>query len=287
MAQFDLRNVDRRVIFTLIFVAVAWPLIQPMRLPMDVTPPVQQLYDSVEAVPPGSIVMLAGDYSPDTMPELQPMVVAFVRHAFRRDLRIVTTSLWADSPPLIEAAMTPLAEEFGKSYGTDFVNLGYMAGGTVTLLGMGASIPNTFPQDYHQTPVRDIPLMREVENFDDIALVMNISSGTPGTREWVQQVQSRYRVRLASGTTAVAAPPFYPYVQSGQLVGLLGGLKGAAEYEGLVGATGDATRGMDAQSIVHALIVFFILLGNVVYLMERRARPTGAARPARAPEVSP
>jgi len=103
----------------------------------------------------------------------------------------------------------------------------------------------------------------------------------------VQQVQSRYRVRLASGTTAVAAPPFYPYVQSGQLVGLLGGLKGAAEYEGLVGATGDATRGMDAQSIVHALIVFFILLGNVVYLMERRARPTGAARPARAPEVSP
>lgn len=277
MAGFDLRQIDRRVIFTLIFVVVAWPLIWPMRLPMDVTPPVQLLHDTVEAIPEGSIVMLAGDYSPDTMPELQPMVRAFVRHAFSRNLKVVTTSLWADSPPLIEAAMTPLAAEFGKAYGTDYVNLGYMAGGTVTLLGMGASIPNTFPQDYYQTPVREIPLMSEVQNFDDIALVMNVSSGTPGTREWVQQVQSRYRVQLASGTTAVAAPPFYPYVQSGQLVGLLGGLKGAAEYEMLVGMPGDAVRGMDAQSIVHALIVFFILLGNVVYLAERRSRARSGA----------
>ena len=82
----------------------------------------------------------------------------------------------------------------------------------------------------------------------------------------MQQVQSRFHVNLGSGTTAVGAPNFYPYVQSGQLVGLLGGLKGAAEYETLIGAPGDATSGMDAQSIVHALIVVFILLGNLVLL---------------------
>ena len=167
-------------------------------------------------------------------------------------------------------SFTPLAEEFGKEYGVDYVNLGYMAGGIVTLLGMGASIPNTFPSDYGGTPVREIPLMQEIENFEDIAFVMEVSAGTPGTREWVQQVQSRYRIRFASGTTAVGAPNFYPYVQSGQLVGLLGGLKGAAEYETLIEAPGDATKGMDAQSIVHALIVVFILLGNVVYFVSRR-----------------
>ena len=133
---FDIRSIDRRIIFTLIFVAVVWPLIQPMRLPIDVSPPVQTLYDAVEAVPAGSIVMLAGDYSPDTMPELQPMVDTFIRHAFERDLRLVVACLWPASPPLVERALTPLAEEYGKEYGTDFVNLGYMAGGIVTLLGM-------------------------------------------------------------------------------------------------------------------------------------------------------
>ncbi|HYW69082.1 MAG TPA: hypothetical protein VE960_05700, partial [bacterium] len=104
--------------------------------------------------------------------------------------------------------------------------------------------------------------------------VMEVSAGTPGAREWVQQVQGRYGITLGAGTTAVGAPNFYPYVQSGQLTGLLGGLKGAAEYETLIGHPGDATKGMDAQSIVHALVVVFILLGNVVYLVSRRRRGT-------------
>ncbi len=273
---FDIRSIDRRILFALIFVAVVWPLIQPMRLPIGVSPPVQTLYDAVEAIPPGSIVMLGADYSPDTMPELQPMVDTFLRHAFERDLRVVVACLWPASPPLVERAMTPLAEEFGKEYGVDYVNLGYMAGGIVTLLGMGASIPATFPSDYGGTPVTEIPLMQEVKNFDDIAFVMEVSAGTPGTREWVQQVQGRYRVALGSGTTAVGAPNFYPYVQSGQLTGLLGGLKGAAEYETLIGHPGDATKGMDAQSIVHALVVVFILLGNVVYLLSLRSKGAAA-----------
>jgi len=280
---FDIRSIDRRIIFTLIFVAVVWPLIQPMRLPISVSPPVQTLYDAIEAVPAGSIVMLGADYSPDTMPELQPMVDTFLRHAFERDLRVVVACLWPASPPLVETALGPLSEEYGKEYGTDFVNLGYMAGGIVTLLGMGASIPNTFPTDYGfgeeipSRPVGEIPLMQEVQNFDDIAFVMEVSAGTPGAREWVQQVQGRYGITLGSGTTAVGAPNFYPYVQSGQLTGLLGGLKGAAEYETLIGHPGDATKGMDAQSIVHALVVVFILLGNVVYLLSIRRRGTTEA----------
>ena len=59
---FDIRNIDRRIIFTLIFVAVVWPLLQPMRLPIDVSPPVQTLYDAIEAIPPGSIVMLSAPW---------------------------------------------------------------------------------------------------------------------------------------------------------------------------------------------------------------------------------
>jgi hypothetical protein len=143
-----------------------------------------------------------------------------------------------------------------------------MAGGIVTLLGMGASIPNTYPSDYGGTPVGEIPLMQEVENFDDIAFVMEISAGTPGTREWVQQVQGRYRVALGSGTTAVGAPNFYPYVQSGQLSGLLGGLKGAAEYETLVGHPGDPASvvwGYWVAAILTISIYSFLYKDNPLY----------------------
>jgi hypothetical protein len=273
----DITRIDRRIIFTLVFAAVIWPLFVPLKLPMEVSPPVQRLYDTVEALPTGTIVMLAGDYSPDTVPELQPMVVAFIRHIFASDLRLVVTCLWPASPPLVESALSPLAEEFEKEYGTDYVNLGYMAGGPVTILGMGTSIPETFPNDYYGTPVGEIPLMAEVTNFDDVGIVLEVSAGTPGTREWVQQAQSRFRIALGAGTTAVGAPNFYPYIQSGQLVGLLGGLKGAAEYETLVDAAGDATKGMDAQSVVHAVIIVLIILGNLAYFFGRRGASAAAA----------
>jgi len=137
---------------------------------------------------------------------------------------------------------------------------------------MGTSIPKTFPTDTRQTKVEDLPIMQGVKTFDDIVMLVNISGGLPGTKEWVLQVQSRYRVKLGSGCTAVSAPEFYPYLQSGQLVGLLGGMKGAAEYEKLLKRPGTAERGMDAQSVSHVVVFLFILIGNIAFFSLKKAK---------------
>jgi len=63
----------------------------------------------------------------------------------------------------------------------------------------------------------------------------------------------------------------YPYYPK-QLVGLLGGMAAAAEYERLVGVEGTATQGMEAQSFSHALIILFVLFGNVAYFWGRRKK---------------
>ncbi len=53
-------------------------------------------------------------------------------------------------------------------------------------------------------------------------------------------------------------------------------MKGSAEYELLMGMeeilgrVPDATRGMDAQSLVHIFIVFSIIVANVLYFLDRR-----------------
>jgi hypothetical protein len=80
----------------------------------------------------------------------------------------------------------------------------------------------------------------------------------------VQQVQARFHIDMVAGVTAVSAPEYYPYLQSKQLLGLLGGMAGAAEYEKARGEKGSATRGMDAQSVAHYFVALCILLGNVV-----------------------
>jgi hypothetical protein len=68
-------------------------------------------------------------------------------------------------------------------------------------------------------------------------------------------------------------PQNIPYLQSGQLVGLLGGgLKSAAEYEIAVKLPGADTAAMDAQSLGHVVIVLFVILGNLLFLAEKQER---------------
>jgi hypothetical protein len=138
------------------------------------------------------------------------------------------------------------------------------------MLAMGNSIPGTFASDFRGTPVTRLPLMNKVKNLASVKLLVNISAGYPGTKEWVQQTQSRFRLKIVSGCTAVSAPEYYAYLQSGQLLGLLGGMAGAAEYEKMMGIIGSATKGMDAQSSVHLLVMFCILLGNLAHWAARR-----------------
>jgi hypothetical protein len=256
-----------------IAVCVIVPLLLNLRMPFTSTKPVRDLYDTVERIPSGSVVYVACDYDPGSMPELHPMTLAIYRHLFSRNVRVVSAALWAPGPPLIERAFRQVAEgEYHKQYGVDYVNLGFKEGREVVMVAMANSIPATFSADYYGTPIQSIPLMRQVHDFSDVRMIISISAGYPGTKEWVQQIQSRFHVLMGAGCTAVSAPEYYPYYQSGQLVGLLGGMKGAAEYEALVGKPGLGSSGMVAQSTVHLLIIVFILFGNVAYLLSRRVR---------------
>jgi hypothetical protein len=268
-----LESLDRRIIFIFIALSIVIPLLFPVNLDFSITQPVQSFYDAIENLPPSSKVLVSCDYDPGSMPELYPMNVAVFYHLLSRNLKIITMQLWPAGTPLAERALSEVLKDFpDKKYGVDFVNLGFKEGREVVMVSMGTSIPKTFPTDYQGRKLEDLPIMQGVTNFDDLALLVNISGGLPGTKEWVLQVQSRYHVKLGSGCTAVSAPEFYPYVQSGQLIGLLGGMKGAAEYEKLIKRPGTAARGMDAQSVSHIVVFLFILIGNIAFFALKKTK---------------
>ena len=261
-----INNLDRRWIFLFIGLAVSLPLFFPIGIDFTVSHPVQGFYDTIQKVPNGSKILMSCDYDPGSLPELYPMTISALEQMYKKDLKVIVTCLWPAGPPVVERALAHVAAEYKKQKGIDYVNLGFKEGKEVVMVSMGASIPNTFPADYNGTLVNQIPILQGVTNFKDVAMIVNISAGYPGTKEWVQQVQARYNIDLVSGCTAVSAPEFY---QTGQLKGLLGGMKGAAEYEKLVGVMGLGTRGMDAQSVSHLIVFAFILIGNIAYFTLR------------------
>lgn len=264
-------SIDRRWIFIIIAVVVLIPLLFPIGMPIRATDTSKDVYDAIESLPKGSRVILSIEYSPSTKPENHPMAISMLRHLFRNDHKVYVTCLWPDGQFMAQDALNQVAEdEFGKVYGEDYVLLGYRPGGEAVVKGIVSNIRKLYSVDSRQTKVDEIPMMDGITNFKDFVFLFSISAGYPGTIEWVQYAADPTGVPMSSGVTSIQVNEVMPYVQSGQMIGVLAGMPGAAEYESLIGKKGSATSGMDAQSVAHLVIVLFIVLGNAAYFIERK-----------------
>jgi hypothetical protein len=94
--------------------------------------------------------------------------------------------------------------------------------------------------------------------------------GTP--EMWIRQVVDPMGVLFATGTVTVSVPSIVPYYNSGQVKGVMGGVSSAAQYELLCNKPGRGAAMMDAQSMGHLIIIFFIALGNIGYFMSKRGK---------------
>jgi len=260
---------DRRVIYPLVGLAVVLPLVFPIGFKVRPTPPAENLFRAVDRLKPGTPVLVSIDYDPSTEAELSPMAIAIFRHCIRRHLPLVVIALDPGAPGLGVTLLDKVARETHARYGVDYCFLGYKSGAEAVILAFGRDLRLAYPADYYNIPVEQLPLLRHVKNYDDLGLVISLAAANyPDV--WVAYAHERFGARFAAGVTAVMAPEYYPYLDTGQLVGMLGGLKGAAEYEALLGRPGLGLKGMDAQTIVHLFIVLIIVLGNVAYFITRR-----------------
>jgi hypothetical protein len=263
-------SIDRRIIFLAVGLAVAIPLLWPLGFPVEVSEETMSFYRELEALKEGDTILLTFDYEGDVMAEVHPMAVAVMRYVFPRNIRIVALTTYAGGTGIADKALAEAAETYGKEYGIDYVFLGYNPDWSGTILRLGESFKATYPTDQYGKNTNEIPIMQEIETYDDIALICSIS-GSALSEYWAIWAGGKYGVKVISGNTAIQAILIYPYYKAGQIPGFLGGLKGAAEFEKLVEEPGLGIRGMDAQSVAHALMLVFILVGNIGFFLARRA----------------
>ena len=295
LARLD--RIDRRWIFLAMFVAVAAPIlwvgVTGKTFPEAPTPAVQGAFDAVESLPPGARVLVSMDFDPASAGELQPMATAIVRHCVLRGHRICAMTLWPAGGPIIDGTMQDvLGDRPDWTYGERWVNLGYRAGFEGVMKQMNSRVSLAYATDVRQTPLAEIPMLKGITGIADFDLLVSISAGYAGAKEWVQYSVSptltgAKPLRFVAGSTGVQTPQLIPYYPN-QMAGILGAIKGAAEYEYLVNEAvrkGDpaavvpprfqeAQRRMAPQLFGHVLMVALIVLGNVVFfgLRAREAR---------------
>jgi hypothetical protein len=275
----SLGRIDRRIIYAVLAIVVILPLIVPLRLMKDVSPRAREVFNGIDNLKDtGKPLMISVDFDPASLPELYPMLISMIRHAFARNIKVLVTGLWAPGTGLAQQALTQAAGEFNKQDGVDYVFLGYKAGVDAVILGMGENIKAVFPKDANGKSLDSLPMMASIHKLADIGFIVSLSAGTPGYQDWLLYAQSRYHAKMAVGSTAVQAADAYPYLQTGQLTGILAGMKGAAEYEFLVSQHGfsdarmTAAPAMDPQSLAHIAIIILVIIGNIGFFADRGRR---------------
>lgn len=268
--------IDRRWIFLLLALVVILVYLLDVKVPVYVTAEVRNIYDRIEALNETDVVLLGLDYDPSTLAELNPMTYTVLKQCFEQEVKVIVTALHQNGPTLadqvLQEAMALHREAGGEvNYGTDVVYLGYKPYPALVINSLGQDFHISFPTDYYNTSIDSLPLTQRVHNLPGVSAIINIS-GTSATDYWISYGAAAYNVPLAIGVTGVMATDYYPYLQAGRVFGLMGGLKGAAEYERLADNPGPAIQGMAMQMWAHLLIILFIILGNIGYFLSRRAQ---------------
>lgn len=271
-----LLHIDRRYIYLFVMLAAVIPFLFKVELEVAVTPEVESIYNFIEALEPGTPILLAADYDPQTQAENGPQAEALLRHMFKKDLKVIIMTLSQDGAALAELLSNSIAGEYNKVRGKDYVYLGYKPYFGIIILSIGQDFRISYPADFYDTPLDDIPMMKDIRNYSDLACVIQIGGGNV-THAWLTNARERYEVPLAIAVTAVSGPQYYATLQSGQIFGLIGGLKGAAEYETKLldeykrlGVTPRAIQGMNVQNFVHVLIILLTIVGNAAFFMQKR-----------------
>ncbi len=262
----------RLVLFGILFVALVGPFFVKTKIKVTPSPEVKAAYDFVENLPNGCKALFSVDYGPSSQPETHPMVVAMARQLLRKDCKIAIMTLQRFEGIMMgNDVMAYVSNKIGAEYGEDWVMLGFRPGVVQVLTNIGTDFKSVFDRDVKGTPLTDIDWLKDVKTVKDFHFVAVFTASATGDW-WVTITGARYNIPIIIGSTAVVAPSLYPYYQSGQIKGIIGGLRGAADYEYLVNSPDMAMTGMLAQTGGHVVILIFILIGNILYFFgwERR-----------------
>lgn len=288
-----LKSLDRRWVFLCVALAVALPMVFQIDFPVYPSKSVKGIYNFVQnKLPENSRAYLSFDYDPASEPELRPSAVAVLVHMFRKNIKPICAGNWPLGGEMAESALASATQVYERTYdqykkegklapgckkklvsGIDYVNVGYKPGALILVKAITSDLLGSFPTDREGNSTKEMPIFKTDGDhkftLKDTGFIMSFTAGTGGIETFISVAGDHGR-KMAAACTSVNIPRFTTYIQTGQLVGMTGGLPGAAEYEALIDYYGAGRAGMAPQSISHLVIMLFIIMGNLAFIAEKK-----------------
>ncbi len=280
-----LHGLDRRWLYLAAAVVLIAGLSLRIGLPRGtVSRGTRGLYEAIESCPPDKVVLLDSSWDMGSQAENWAVFECVVRHLCRKRVRFVVTSVGVTpfAPEFARKVAGPIAEKAGYVYGRDWVNSGYKPSGAhlgLVIDQLCRDFRSLYTSDSAGTPARNLPLMEELRGRSDaptagkLHLIYCVTYSPP--EEWISFAHGQHKVPVAFGCMSIMSPGYAPYLDSGQLCGMVAGNRGAAEYEALLDDPQRGSRLVTAASFGNCFIILAILLGNLgLWAAKRTGRAT-------------
>ncbi|MGI6632989.1 MAG: hypothetical protein ACOX5M_08040 [Bacillota bacterium] len=274
LERFD--SIDPRYIYLAMAIALIFPVLKPIGLPISIDQQLTQpVFDWIEGLNPGDIVIFDAAYGGGSDSELGPQLKAWFTHCMKRGVKVVGIGQWEPGSTLAYTALTNLvpaleAKGISARYGEDWVMIGYRGGGMPVIRAYQDDFWKTAGNvDWVDNDLSTLPLMSRVKKWDreTIKGFICFSAGSPGLPTYTQYFPDH---DLYVGDVAVQVAGTSNLLRSGQVKGIIPGLSGAAQYEKLLDEPGLGVKLMDAQSLGHVIIIGLVIIGNIGYRLRMR-----------------
>jgi len=258
-------ELQKRIIYLIMFLVIAFPILHPIGLPISISPQTRDFYTTINNLPAGSVVMAHYGGDAASWGELQSQVQDVTGYLMTRPVKVIYFSTWAMGSQFIERAFNAV-DKNGKVYGTDYVNMGYVAGWDTGLAAIASNLHGVINVDYYQKPIAGT-FLDNVNTGQDIALVIAFECGSAGSTSFLNIFQAKYGTKVLSGATGVMVPGVLPFYSSGQISGMLSSIRGAGEFEILTNRPGLGVVATDVLSTSHLWLIISVLIGNIIYFV--------------------
>jgi hypothetical protein len=253
-----------------LIIMVAFPFIQPIGLPFEISGQTQEYYDAINTLKSGDKAVIVIDVAPSAYTNVAYQTAATLYQLWSKGVKTVLWSVEPLSTLMVERIFNePVAKPEGLQYGTDWVYLGYIPGTESAFASLTENLWGLKTQDHYGTAVSTLPISSTIQTIEecDLLMVMSYSSDgiLGGVRQWTTEYPDIPYLVATTATNLHHITPYYPDVIGAMVIDLAG----AAEYELLVSRPYKATALQDSNVTGQLVIVALIVLGNVALLRKK------------------
>jgi hypothetical protein len=274
LPQQILRWVIAGILYAVVFIPILWGS-QSVLLPSPDDVPAENLAlaSLVNNLPAGSPVLVAFEYQPGLSGEMTSASAAVIDHLLNLGAVPVLISTQPTGPGLAEIFLQNTQSQHYLITSGEYVNLGYISGGTAALLNFAADPRAAVPMQQEDGSSRWAqPPLVNIRTIRDFAMVLVIADDPDTARGWIEQVQPllgdsvnpQVKTYFVMVVSAQAEPLVYPYYLTSpkQVDGLVSGVTGGAYYENTINQDILARKYWDAFSAGLSITIAIIIIGG-------------------------